>query len=121
MAGWWWRLKLPVWPAARRPGFAIPRLAVPWPLRAAPPWTRFVVWGAFVALIGMWLFGMGWGMIVAVAVDMVPELGKVLRVVTRPMYLVSGVVHPVAQLADVLNHHADTVGVAFGQVSAGEI
>ena len=53
VAGWWWRLKLPVWPAARRPGFAIPRLAVPWPLRAAPPWTRFVVWGAFVALIGM--------------------------------------------------------------------
>ena len=53
VAGWWWRLKLPVWPAARRPGFAIPRLAVPWPLRAVPPWTRFVVWGAFVALIGM--------------------------------------------------------------------
>lgn len=51
-----------------------------------------------VAVTGMWLFGMGWGLIVSVAIDQVPELGKVLRMVTRPLYFVSGVLHPVAAI-----------------------
>lgn len=51
-----------------------------------------------VAVTGMWLFGMGWGMIVSAAIGMLPDLGKILRIVTRPLYLVSGVMHPVAAI-----------------------
>jgi capsular polysaccharide transport system permease protein len=52
--------------------------------------------GVMVALTGLWLLGMGWGLITSVAVALVPELGKVLKIVMRPLYFISGVLHPIA-------------------------
>jgi hypothetical protein len=54
LAGWWWRDRLPLWPPARRPQLAVP----PWPdirnpWRRAPGWTQLVLWGAFVAAVGI--------------------------------------------------------------------
>jgi capsular polysaccharide transport system permease protein len=49
-----------------------------------------------VALFGLWLFGMGFGLITSVAIELLPELGKVLKMVTRPLYFISGVLHPIA-------------------------
>lgn len=52
-----------------------------------------------VALTGLWLLGMGWGLITSVAIALVPELGKVLKIVMRPLYFISGVLHPIAAVA----------------------
>jgi capsular polysaccharide transport system permease protein len=49
-----------------------------------------------------WLIGFAWGMIVAVASDLVPELGNVIDLISRPLYLISGVVFPLSVLPTVL-------------------
>ena len=54
LAGWWLRGRLPLWPPARRRGFALrPRLDLRPRWRSAPPWTRFLLWGAFLAVVGV--------------------------------------------------------------------
>lgn len=49
-----------------------------------------------------WLIGLAWGMVVAVASDLVPELGNVMDLISRPLYLVSGVVFPLSMLPPML-------------------
>lgn len=46
------------------------------------------------AIFGLWLVGLGFGMIVSVANTLVPEIGQVLELIMMPMYLVSGVIFP---------------------------
>lgn len=51
-----------------------------------------------VAFAGMWLLGLGYGLIASSAFELVHELRLVLRVVMRPMYLISGVILPMSSL-----------------------
>lgn len=54
-----------------------------------------------VALLGMWTCGLGFGLVSSVANEITPEVGRVLTMVTRPLYLVSGVVFPLGSLPPV--------------------
>lgn len=52
-----------------------------------------------LAYSSAWLIGLGWGMIVSVARDLVPELATLIDVIiSRPLYLISGVILPIASL-----------------------
>lgn len=48
------------------------------------------------AFVGVWLLGMGFGLVASVAVELVPELGTILKLVMMPLYLLSGVVLPLS-------------------------
>jgi capsular polysaccharide transport system permease protein len=51
------------------------------------------------ALLGLWLLGLGYGLINSVALAILPPLGSVMRfMLTRPLYFLSGVMFPVALL-----------------------
>ena len=51
-----------------------------------------------LAFFSAWLIGFGWGVIVAIINDLVPELGNLLDMLSRPLYLISGVIFPLALL-----------------------
>jgi capsular polysaccharide transport system permease protein len=51
-----------------------------------------------LAVLGMWLFGLGFGLIASVAVEMIPELGTFLALVVQPLYFLSGVFFPIANI-----------------------
>jgi len=46
------------------------------------------------AFFGLWLMGLGYGMICSVAVELVPEFGKVIGLLGMPIYLTAGVIFP---------------------------
>lgn len=48
-----------------------------------------------VAFFGLWLVGMGFGMIASVASELVPELEKVIGFAMTPLYFASGVIFPI--------------------------
>lgn len=48
------------------------------------------------AFFGLWLVGMGFGLVASVAGELVPELGRVINFVMMPLYLVSGVIFPLS-------------------------
>jgi capsular polysaccharide transport system permease protein len=50
------------------------------------------------AFLGMWLMGLGFGLIASVAINLIPELGKILDILMMPLYLVSGVMFPLSSL-----------------------
>ena len=47
-----------------------------------------------VAVFGLWLVALGYGLITSVASELVPELGRSIRLATRPLYFFSGVIFP---------------------------
>ena len=47
------------------------------------------------ALFGLWLFGIGYAMTGAVAVELLPPLGNFLGFLLRPLYFLSGVLFPI--------------------------
>lgn len=51
------------------------------------------------ALAGLCLCGLGFGLIFAVSARMVPEAGKIIRVLGTPLYFFSGTVLPVSALS----------------------
>lgn len=51
-----------------------------------------------LALGGMWVLGLSYGLVVSALVALAPEARLLLQVVMRPMYLVSGVVFPIGHL-----------------------
>ncbi len=51
------------------------------------------------AMAGLWALGLGFGMIISAATTLVREVRLLLSVVLRPMYLISGVIFPIASLA----------------------
>ncbi len=55
-----------------------------------------------LAMLCASLIGVGWGVIVAVVSDLVPELGNVIDLASRPLYLISGVVFPLSVLPTAL-------------------
>lgn len=50
----------------------------------------------FEAFIGLWLVGMGFGLVASVTAELVPELARVLNLAMMPMYLISGVIFPLS-------------------------
>lgn len=56
---------------------------------------------AFLAAVGgLWLLGLGFGLNASVASELVPESLKVVGFVMRPLYLLSGVMIPVAHIPE---------------------
>lgn len=53
---------------------------------------------ALEAFFGLWLVGLGFGLTMSVASEMVPELGKLVGFLMTPLYLLSGVIFPIANL-----------------------
>jgi capsular polysaccharide transport system permease protein len=50
----------------------------------------------FGGVFGLWLLGLGWALVMSVPAEMVTELGKVVDAMIRPLYLMSGVIFPLA-------------------------
>ncbi len=48
----------------------------------------------FTALFGMWLMGIGFGLVVSVLIVLVPILDKVIKILMMPLYFCSGVIFP---------------------------
>lgn len=48
-----------------------------------------------VALLGLWLYGLGFGLVASVLMELVPETEHILKLVMLPLYLVSGVIMPI--------------------------
>ena len=55
-----------------------------------------------LAFFCIWTIGFGWGVVDAVASGLVPELGTVIDLASRPLYLISGVVFPLSLLPPTL-------------------
>ncbi|WZB74624.1 ABC transporter permease [Achromobacter insuavis] len=51
-----------------------------------------------VALFGLWLYGLGYGLVASVLMALVPETEHILKLVMMPLYLVSGVIMPIASV-----------------------
>lgn len=47
------------------------------------------------AFFGMWLVGLGYGLITSVASELVKELGKIIGLLMTPLYFMSGVIFPI--------------------------
>lgn len=50
------------------------------------------------AFTGLWLFGVGFGLITSAAQELVPEMGKVTSLLMIPLYFFSGVIFPIASV-----------------------
>lgn len=48
------------------------------------------------AFFGLWLVGLGFGLVASVASELVPELGRVINFIMMPLYLISGVIVPLS-------------------------
>ena len=49
---------------------------------------------------GLWLLGIGFGLIASVATELIPELGKLIDYVMVPMNFISGAVFPIGNLPE---------------------
>jgi capsular polysaccharide transport system permease protein len=74
------------------------------------------------ALFGLWLLGMGYGLTASVLMALVPELEHVLKILMLPLYLVSGVIWPIASIPrpwrdflmlNPITHGIETVRLGF--------
>jgi capsular polysaccharide transport system permease protein len=52
----------------------------------------------FIAFLGLWLTGLGYGLITSVIGDLVPEVDKILKFVMAPTYMLSGVIFPISSI-----------------------
>lgn len=48
--------------------------------------------------LGLWLVGLGWGLITSVATELIPELATIISFLMMPLYYVSGVILPIAAI-----------------------
>lgn len=51
-----------------------------------------------LGLMGLWLFGIGYGLVASVLMALVPEMEHILKILMMPLYLISGVVMPMASV-----------------------
>lgn len=49
-----------------------------------------------IAVLGLWLFGIGYGLIASVLMALVRETEHILRIFMMPLYLISGVIMPIS-------------------------
>lgn len=50
------------------------------------------------AVTGLWLFGVGYGLIASVLMELVPEAEHILKIAMMPLYLISGTIWPLASI-----------------------
>jgi len=50
------------------------------------------------AFLGLWLTGLGYGLITSVISELIPEFDKVLKVAMGPIYMLSGVIFPISNV-----------------------
>ena len=50
------------------------------------------------AIGGLWLFGLGYGLVASVTIRLVPEMTHILQILMMPLYLLSGVIWPIASI-----------------------
>lgn len=62
---------------------------------ATVPADPLTVLGAF---FGLWLTGLGFGLITSVAVELVPVMGRLIGLSMAPLYIFSGVMFPLAKV-----------------------
>lgn len=48
------------------------------------------------SLFGMWLVGLGFGLVASVVGHLVPEMKRILNFIMMPMYMISGVIFPIS-------------------------
>jgi capsular polysaccharide transport system permease protein len=48
------------------------------------------------AFFGLWLLGLGFGLVASVTVELAPELGRVIHLIMMPMMILSGAIFPIA-------------------------
>jgi capsular polysaccharide transport system permease protein len=48
------------------------------------------------AFLGLWLIGIGFGLVASVAAQLVPELGQLIGMIMMPLYMLSGVIFPIS-------------------------
>ncbi len=51
-----------------------------------------------LAFLGLWLTGLGYGLVTSVISELIPEFDKILRLFMGPIYMLSGVVFPIASV-----------------------
>jgi len=87
--------------------------------RALPPNPLLVV----QALVGLWLFGVGYGLIASVLMALAPEMKHILNILMMPLYLISGVIWPLVSippryrdllLLNPIAHGLELVRLGFG-------
>jgi capsular polysaccharide transport system permease protein len=49
-----------------------------------------------LAISGLWLYALGFGLIASVCMELIPELEHILQLIMLPLYLISGVILPIA-------------------------
>ena len=52
------------------------------------------------ALLGLWLVGLGFGLVFSVGVELVPELGKLVGIIMMPAYFMSGVLVQISAIPE---------------------
>ena len=50
------------------------------------------------SLFGMWVLGLGYGLVASTLKQLLPEAGRILNFVMMPMYLISGVIFPISMV-----------------------
>lgn len=50
------------------------------------------------AFAGLWLLGLGYGLVLSVAVELVPEVGRIAGLAMTPLYFASGAIFPIASV-----------------------
>jgi len=74
------------------------------------------------AVFGLWLIGLGFGLIVSVGVELIPGIKEIIGMVMMPLYLLSGVIFPISSippeykewiLLNPLVHCVDAVRLGF--------
>ena len=53
---------------------------------------------ALVAFAGLWLFGVGYGLVTSVGMRLVQDLGHIFQILMMPLYLISGVFVPITTI-----------------------
>lgn len=51
-----------------------------------------------LGVLGMWLFGLGWGLVASVGQSLIPELENVNNMLMMPLYFISGTIIPISQI-----------------------
>lgn len=53
-----------------------------------------------LAVFGLWLNGLAWGLTTSVAKELVPELGEIISLSMTPLYFMSGVIFPLERVPE---------------------
>jgi capsular polysaccharide transport system permease protein len=52
------------------------------------------------AVFGVWLIGLGFGLIASVVEELSPELGRIINLMMMPIYIISGVMLPIEAISE---------------------